>query len=326
MRWESPFFFLLVPLLFFLLFWKKEKKPFSVTFPIAFESVLDTSYRLRWLKYLQGFSLFCLVLALCRPQSHFKQVQRSIHGVDIVVLLDVSASMSIEDLADRSRIEVAKSTIQTFIQQRKNDRIGFVIFSGEPLSLVPPTLDDGLLLHWLQQAKIGLLKDGTAIGDGLTVALNHLRSSRVKSRVIVLLTDGDNNLGQIDPATAGDLAAGYGVKVYTIAIGREGRVKMPVRQRDVLGNTVLSYHWIENALNPEILKKIAQVTGGKFYRVADENTLHSVFQEIDQLEKSDMEVKEKIHYEEQFPWFLKLALISILGGQFLKRWYWRFLV
>jgi Ca-activated chloride channel family protein len=242
------------------------------------------------LKYL---SLALLVVALARPQSSYKQTERTINGIDIMMLLDVSASMSIEDLAERSRLEVATDTMEGFVKGRQNDRIGFVMFSGEPLTMVPPTLDYGLLLHSLHQATMGLLKDGTAIGDGLALAVSHLKASKAKSKVVILLTDGDNNLGQIDPATAGELAKGFGIRVYTIAIGREGRVKMPIKHKSLFGNTVTTYQWFDNALNPELLKRIADLTGGKFYRVTDESTLESVFKEIDQLEKSEIKAREK---------------------------------
>ncbi|CAM6055008.1 unnamed protein product [Sphagnum tenellum] len=202
-------------------------------------------------------------------------------------------------------------------------RIGFVTFSGEPLTMVPPTLDYGLLLQSLHQATLGVLKDGTAIGDGLALAVSHLKSSKAKSRVVILLTDGDNNLGQIDPATAGDLAQGYGIRVYTIAIGREGRVKMPIRHKTIFGNTVTSYQWLDNALNPELLMQIAKVTQGKFYRVTDESTLGAVFREIDQLEKSEIKSKEKIQYDEFFEAPLKMGGVILLIEQLLERGWWR---
>jgi Ca-activated chloride channel family protein len=222
-------------------------------------------------------------------------------------------------------MEVAKDTMESFIRGRENDRIGFIMFSGEPLTMAPPTLDYGLLLRSLHQASIGVLKDGTAIGDGLALAVSHLRSSQAKSKVVILLTDGDNNVGQIDPATAGELAEGYHIRVYTIAIGREGRVKIPIRHRGLLGNVVTTYQWMENALNPELLQLIAKKTQGKFYRVTDETALSSVFKEIDQLEKSDFKAKEKVRYEEAFQFPLKVGVLLLLISQLLERGFWRFL-
>jgi Ca-activated chloride channel family protein len=281
---------------------------------------------LQHLLFVQYIGLSLLIIALARPQFSFRQVERNTSGVDIMMLLDVSASMNIEDLAERSRIEVAKDTMENFIRGRQSDRIGFVMFSGEALTLSPLTLDYGLLMRSLHQASIGILKDGTAMGDGLALAVSHLKSSQAKSRVVILLTDGDSNLGQIDPATAGELAAGFGIRVYTIAIGREGRVKMPIRHKGIFGNTVTSYQWFDNALNPELLQSIAKSTQGKFYRVTDESTLNSVFQEIDQLEKSDSKIKEKVRYEEKYPPFLALGLLVLLIEQLLARFWWRSLL
>jgi Ca-activated chloride channel family protein len=266
-----------------------------------------------------------MILALARPQSSFRQTERTTSGIDILMVMDVSASMNIEDLGERSRLDIAKETMESFIQGRQNDRIGFVIFSGEPVTLAPPTLDYGLLLRALRQATTGVLKDGTAIGDGLSLAVSHLRSSKAKSRVVILLTDGDNNLGQVDPATAGELAAGYGIRVYTIAIGREGRVKMPIRHQGIFGNNFTTYQWFDNALDPELLKLIANTTHGKFYRVTDESALGSVFKEIDQLEKSDVKSKEKVHYDEAFQKPLKLGVLILFLEQVLERVWWRFL-
>lgn len=242
-----------------------------------------------------------------------------------MLVLDVSGSMTIEDLGARSRIDIAKETMQNFIKGRENDRIGFVMFSGEPLTLSPPTLDYGLLLKAVGEADVGILKDGTAIGDGLALAVNHLRNSKAKSRVVVLMTDGDNNLGQVDPGTAGELAAGYGIRVYTIAIGREGRVKMPIKQKGPFGNTIVTYQWFDNALNPELLQEIAKVTNGKFYRVSDEGTLQGVFKEIDQLEKSEIKTTEKVKYDEAFEKPLKVGVAALVLEQALARSWWRIL-
>ncbi|MCM2321626.1 MAG: VWA domain-containing protein, partial [Oligoflexia bacterium] len=165
----------------------------------------------------------------------------------------------------------------------------------------------------------------TAIGDGLSLAVGHLRNSKAKSRVIVLLTDGDNNVGQVDPGTAGELAAGYGIRTYTIAIGREGKVRMPIRQQGPFGNAITTYQWFDNALNPELLEAIAKVTGGRFYRVTDEDALLSVFREIDRLEKSEIKSTEKVRYEENFQKPLKLGLLLLLLEQVLARGWWRLL-
>jgi len=314
---------LLLPLLH--QWWAKRNRPPRVHFSLPIPTALSLKNPLKILLIMKYVGLVFLIFALARPQSSFNQVERTTSGIDITLILDVSASMNIEDLAERSRLDVAKDTLESFIRGRDSDRIGFVIFSGEPLTMAPPTLDYGLLLNALKQASTGVLKDGTAIGDGLALAVNHLRSSKAKSRVIILLTDGDNNVGQVDPATAGELAAGYGIKVYTIAIGREGRVKMPIRHKSVFGNAITTYQWFDNALNPELLQQISKLTHGKFYRVTDESTLDSVFKEIDQLEKSDVKKKEKVRYNEKYEWPLKLGLLILLMEQLLARGWWRVL-
>ncbi len=322
-HWPFLFFLILIPL--FHRWWVKQNKPARVRYSIPIPKKISSQSPVKILFLLKYFGIGLLIFAVARPQSSFRQMQRNTSGIDIMMLLDVSASMNIEDLAERSRIEVAKDTMESFIKGRQNDRIGFVMFSGEALSMAPPTLDYGLLLRALHQANIGILKDGTAIGDGLALAVSHLKSSRAKSRVIILLTDGDNNLGQIDPATAGELAVGYGIRVYAIAIGREGRVKMPIRHKGLFGNSVTTYQWFDNALNPELLQQISKITQGKFYRVTDESTLASVFQEIDQLEKSDIKTNEKVRYEEAFQWPLKLGALFLSLEQCLARGWWRFL-
>ncbi|MBU6375038.1 MAG: VWA domain-containing protein, partial [Bdellovibrionales bacterium] len=327
MGFEAPIFLLLIPLL--LLFfrqWVARNTPASILFPIPIEKVGASKSPLPFSVLLKLSGITLLIIALARPQATMSSSKRSTGGIDIMMVMDVSASMNIEDLADRSRFEVAKDTMESFIKGRENDRIGFIIFSGEPLTLAPPTLDYGLVLRSLRDAKIGVLKDGTGIGDGLSLAVNRLRSSKAKSRVIILLTDGDNNVGQVDPGTAGELAAGYGIRVYTIAIGREGRVKLPIRSQGVFGNTVTTYQYFDNALNPELLKKIAEITKGKFYRVTDESALNSVFREIDGMEKTVIQTRDDVRHEERFKAPLVIGLLLLLIELLLSRTFWRFAI
>lgn len=321
---DWPWLILIIILPILHRWWVERNRSAKIIFSIPVPKSKSVGFQfIQWTLALKYFGLILILFSLSRPQMNTSTVERSFSGVETMMLLDVSASMNIEDLAERSRIEVAKDTIDAFIKNRQNDRIGLVIFSGEPLSLVPPTLDYGLLLQSLHDVTVGSLKDGTAIGDGLGVAINHLRSSSVKSRIIILLTDGDNNIGKIDPSTAGEIAAGYGIRVYTIVIGREGRVRMPIRQKTVFGNTISTYQWFENALNPELLQKIAEKTKGKFYRVTDESTLSEVFKEIDHLEKSELKTKHKVQYEEFYQTFLKWGIVVFSMGVFLEWGLWR---
>lgn len=312
-----------IPLLHF--WWMKRNRPARVIYSLPIPASVGRKNPVGFILGIKYVGLAFLVIALARPQSSYRQTQRTVNGIDIMMVLDFSASMNIEDLGQRSRTEIAKDMMERFIKGRQNDRIGFVAFSGAPLTLSPPTLDYGLVMKSLKDFQIGMLADGTAIGDALALAVSHLRNSTAKSRVIVLLTDGDNNLGQIDPATAGDLAAGYGVKVYTIAIGREGRVKMPIRTQTPFGNTITTYQWFDNALNPELLQQIAKVTGGRFYRVTDESALESVFHEIDSLEKTEVKAIENVKYDEIFQKPLKLGLLILALGMLLERGWWRIL-
>jgi Ca-activated chloride channel family protein len=321
--WGFLFLLLLIPLLH--VWWMKRNRPARVTYSLPIPAIASKANPLRILLAMKYAGLALLIIALARPQSSYKQSQRAVNGIDIMMTLDFSASMNIEDLADQSRMELAKQMMENFIKGRQNDRIGFVAFSGEAMTLSPPTLDYGLLLQQLKNFEIGVLRDGTAIGDGLALAVSHLRNSKAKSRVIVLLTDGDNNLGQIDPATAGELAKGYGIRVYTIAIGKEGRVKMPIKSRTPLGNVITTYQWFDNALNPELLQQIAKNTGGRFYRVTDESALENVFREIDSLERTEIKTLENVKYNELFEKPLKLGVLILALGLLLERGWWRIL-
>ena len=320
-NWGFLFLLLLIPLLHRWL--KNRNKPARVIFPIALPKSVSMRSPLKILLLLKYLGWAFLIIALARPQTSFKQTERTVSGIEIMLVLDVSASMQIQDMGERSRIDIAKETISSFVKGRQNDRIGFIMFSGDALTLAPPTLDYALVLKGIEQANTGTLKDGTAIGDGLALAVSHLRESKAKSKIIVLCTDGDNNVGQVDPGTAGELAKGYGIRVYTIAIGKEGRVKMPIYQKGILGNTVVTYQWFDNALNPELLQQISKLTEAKFYRVTDETTLDNVYKEIDQLEKTEIKTTEKVRYEEAYATFLKIGLFLLILEQLLARGWWR---
>lgn len=321
--WQYFLLLLLIPLLHW--WWLARNRPARVAYPLPIPIQAAGRSPIKFLLILRYAALALLIAALARPQSRYQQTERSVSGVDIMMALDLSASMDIEDLGSRSRIDIAKQMMEEFVKGRQNDRIGFVAFSGEALTLAPPTLDYGLVLQALHDANTHQLKDGTAIGDGLALAVSHLRNSRAKSKVIVLLTDGDNNLGQVDPATAGELAAGYGIRVYTIAIGREGRVKLPIKARTPFGTEITTYQWFDNALNPELLQEIAKTTNGRFYRVTDESALENVFHEIDRLEKSEIKTKENVKYDELYPAPLEVGVLLLAVGEFLSRSWWRVL-
>ncbi len=326
MKYQSPwvlFLLFLIPIFFY--FWNKTSKQPVIRIPLSVGSNLKTKISTSWISSaFKSLAIAFFIIALARPQSVSKYQDRKESGIDIVMVLDISLSMLIQDMGENSRMDIAKETFKSFIEGRNNDRIGFVIFSGEPLTLAPPTLDYGLLLSQVNTAKPGShgLRDGTAIGDGMALAINRLKKSTAKSRVIILLTDGDNNVGRIDPITSGDLALGYGIRVYSIAIGTEGRVRQPFPQQTPMG-VVYQYAWVENRLNPSLLKQISEKTNGKFYRVTDEKALQEVFKNIDKLEKSEVITKDKVRYQEEFTRPLFFGILLLLIEKLLALLVWR---
>lgn len=263
--------------------------------------------------FLRLAGIIFLLLAVARPQTSTSHQRRLTEGIDVMVALDVSQSMTIEDVGqdDRNRLDVAKETVKKFIAGRRDDRIGFLVFSGEGITLCPPTLDYDYLLSTVEQADVNQLKDGTAIGDAIATSVNRLKTSTAKSRVVILITDGDNNMGSIAPLTAGEIATGYGVKVYAIALGTEGLVSYP-DYVNFFGVTKKVHRQTTSTINPTLLMKIAEESGGKFFRAADSDSLQRVFEEIDKLERNKVETKDRVIWEEHFQKFLIVALTLFL--------------
>jgi Ca-activated chloride channel family protein len=257
---------------------------------------------LRWL----AFSL--LVVALARPQSGIKGEEVLTEGVDIVLALDVSSTMLAEDIKP-NRVEATKAVAKEFIKGRKNDRIGLVVFAGEAYTQCPLTLDYGILLGFLDRIQVGMIEDGTAIGMGLATAVNRLRSSEAKSKVVVLLSDGQNNRGEIDPMTAGQMAQAFDIRVYTIGAGTRGVALYPVDD-PFFGRR---YEPRQVNVDEEILRKIAVLTGGKTFRATDRRSLDAIYREIDRLEKTEIKVKEYTRYSERFAPFAFGALALVLA-------------
>jgi len=237
-------------------------------------------------------------------------------GVDIVVALDVSGSMAAEDFQPRNRLAVAKEVVAEFVKRRPSDRIGLVVFAGKSLTKSPPTTDSAVLLRQLEDVRLEMLPDGTAIGSGLATSLTRLRRSQARSKVIVLVTDGANNAGEIDPATATDLARAMEVRVYAVLVGRGGQVPMPVRVQDPFtGRIVQRTVMTEVQIDEELLKKIADRTGGEFFRATDSASLRNIFDRIDQLEKSEIKLSAYRRYRELFfPVLAATAGLLALAG------------
>lgn len=266
-------------------------------------------------------SLLFFILALARPQRADSQVKRTLEGLDIVLVLDVSDSMLIEDMKPHNRLESAKQTIANFVKQRMSDRIGIVIFAGEAFTLVPPTLDYQLILDRVSQittAASARIKDGTAIGVGMASGAARLKDSQAKSRVMIFMTDGENNSGTIDPETGLEIAKGYGIKIYTIGIGRSGPTKIPVYTQDLFGNKIKHYQPFESTVNDELLGQMASVTGGKYFRASKEDSLSGVFGEINKLETTKIDDNKYVRYEEFFPIFLISGLLLFLFSRGLS--------
>jgi Ca-activated chloride channel family protein len=263
---------------------------------------------------LAALGLMTGAVALARPQHGTLKEEINTRGVDIVVALDISGSMAAQDFQPKNRIAVAKEVVSEFVRRRTSDRIGLVIFAAKSLTKSPPTTDTAVLLRQLEDVRLDMLPDGTAIGSGLATALTRLRRSEAKSRVIVLVTDGSNNAGEIAPLTAADLARAMEVRVYTIGVGRGGQVPMPVRARDPATGKVREYTVMtEVEIDEELLKAIAERTGGEFFRATDSGSLRRIFDRIDKLEKSEIKTSAYRRYREWFPPVL-LAATALLAA------------
>ncbi|HPP89431.1 MAG: VWA domain-containing protein [Tenuifilum sp.] len=264
---------------------------------------------------LRMLALALAIIALARPQSTNIQRNVTTEGIDIVLSLDVSGSMLARDFKP-DRLEAAKSLGINFISGRANDRIGLVIFAGESFTLCPLTTDRATLINQFKAVDIGVLEDGTAIGSGLATAISRIKDSDAKSKVIILLTDGVNNRGEIAPMTAAEMAKTFGIRVYTIGVGTYGTAPYPVQTP--FGTR---YQDVQVEIDEDLLKGIAQMTGGEYFRATNNKALEQVYQKIDQLEKSKIEVNEYAKREENYRGWLLAAFILLLLEFVLRRTY-----
>ncbi len=274
------------------------------------------SWRL-WLRHspfvLKTLAFILLIFALARPQSTSSSQSVSVEGIDIVMALDVSTSMLAEDFKP-NRLEAAKDVAQKFISDRINDRIALVIYAGESFTQCPLTTDHDVMKNLFKDVKSGMIEDGTAIGEGLATAINRLKDSDAVSKIIILLTDGENNAGAISPEDAAEIAKLYGIRVYTIGIGSKGTAPYPFQ--DVWGRK--QYQDIEVKIDEELLQNIAQTTDGKYYRATGNKKLELIYEEIEKLEKSKIEVTEFSRTGEEFLPFALLALIFLVTDVILR--------
>jgi Ca-activated chloride channel homolog len=265
--------------------------------------------------FLRAMGLALLVVAMARPRSSETSTKtKSQEGIDMVLAVDISASMLAQDLRP-NRLEALKKVATDFVKQRPSDRFGLVLYAGESFTQTPITSDHAVVLNRIAETKYGMVEDGTAIGLGLSTAINRLRNSTAKSKVVILLTDGENNRGAIDPITAAEMAKTFGIKVYTIAVGTTGKARTPVA-RTMTGEFI--YDDVPVSIDEALLKKIAQSTNGVYFRATDNTTLKNIYDEIDQLETSKVEELRFYDYQELFyQWALAGVLLLLL--EFLLR-------
>jgi Ca-activated chloride channel family protein len=314
LSFAQPYWFLLlaiIPVFVFLYFARRNKQKASIqlsnTAWLDHNPIKTLRQRLMFLPFvLRMLAFIFLIVVMARPQSALQRKKVNIEGIDIIMALDVSGSMRAMDLKP-NRLEAAKEVAQTFIDSRPNDRIGLVIFSGEAFTQCPLTTDHKVLKDLFKPIHSGMIEDGTAIGDGLATAINRIKDSEAISKVLILLTDGVQNRGSIDPVSAAEIAKAYGIRIYTIGLGSKGTAPMPVQS--AFGEQIIN---VPVQIDEEILKKVAKETDGKYFRATSNRNLEKVYQEIDQLEKSKIDVDI---FQNKYEEYLPFALIAL--GLFL---------
>jgi Ca-activated chloride channel homolog len=277
--------------------------------------------------WLRGVGFAALVIAIAAPRTGASMVDIDAEGIAIVLVVDVSSSMLAEDMASedeegrrtpRNRIVVAKQTVAEFVRGRDYDRIGLVAFAGEALTQVPITVDYPVIYQAIEQLQVAsannMLEDGTAIGTAIATAANRLRRAPGESRVMILMTDGENNRGEIDPLTAARAAAAFDIKIYTVGVGSDGLAPIPV-SRNAFG---VQYATLQVSIDEDLLRNIADVSGGRYFRATNASALDSIYQNIDQLERSDVQVRRYVSYTPHYLPFIVLAMMSLVGEWALR--------
>lgn len=299
-------FLIFVPLIAWYIIKHRNAHPaleVSTTVPYASLPRSYKEYLLHLLFLLRLAAIGCIIIVLARPQTRDSWRTSSTEGTDIILALDISTSMLARDFKP-DRFEAAKDVANKFVSGRESDNIGVVIFAGESFTAVPMTTDRALIANYINGIKMGMIEDGTAIGDGLATAINRIKDGKAKSKSIILLTDGSNNTGVVAPVTAAEIAKKYGIKVYTIGIGRNGTAPMP--QQNYFGG--IDYVNMPVVIDEATLKTIASTTGGKYFRATGNTVLKEIFAEIDQLEKTEMDVKHFSHTEDNYMLWAWLAI------------------
>lgn len=314
MVFADPIYFLLLLLLIPMIAWyiwkqSKTDPAMRITSSKGFNGAPKTfRQRLRHFPFIfRVLAITLLIIAMARPQDTNKWNTSSIEGIDIILSLDVSSSMLARDL-EPDRLQAAKKVAASFVNSRPNDNIGLVVFAGESFTQCPLTTDHAVLLNLLEKVECFMIEDGTAIGHGLATAVSRLKESQAKSKVVILLTDGTNNRGNVAPVTAAEIAKTFGIRVYTIGVGTRGEAMSPAYYR----NGEIQYAPVKVDIDETTLTEIAQLTGGQYFRATDNSSLASIYKEIDQLEKTKLSVQEYSQKEEQFMYFAFIALLFLL--------------
>jgi Ca-activated chloride channel family protein len=312
MTFHNPEYLLLLLLLIPIVFWYIwEMQNSDASLQISsqrnlFKFPQSRKVKLRHIPFIiRVLAISLIIFALARPQASNSWRTQNTEGIDIMMTLDLSGTMLAEDLKP-SRLEAAKAVASEFILSRPNDNIGLVVFARESFTQCPLTIDHAVLINLFNGVKYGLINDGTAIGLGLANAVNRIKDSKAKSKVIILLTDGSNNCGDIAPITAAEIAKTFGIRIYTIGVGTNGIINIPVPTP--LG---IQYQQVQSEFDAKSLQNIANLTGGKYYNATDNSKLRQIYQDIDKLEKTKISVQQYSKKEEQFYLFALLAVILL---------------
>lgn len=304
------YFLLVIPVLIAWYIWQGRKKLAAITYSslnMLKKTPVTLRERLRHLPFaLRMLALVFLIIALARPQNFSAGQSVNSEGIDIAMVLDISGSMLAEDFKP-NRLEAAKEVIDKFISARTTDRIGLVIFSREAFTQCPLTIDYSVLRNLLSNIKTGMIEDGTAIGNGIANGINRLKDSNAESKVIILLTDGVNNAGEVDPVSAAEIAATFGIRIYTIGVGTRGEAPYPVQTP--FGTR---YQMVPVEIDEAILKKIAEISGGEYFRATNNKALEEIYNKIDKMEKTKIEITSYRNAKELFAGFLEIGFLLLI--------------
>lgn len=321
LRFQNSYFLLLliaVPILIYLFFRKDYSKRGTIRFPnlnIVKKVNTGRAGKAKIIIFMfRIIAITLIIIALARPQSGSKEEEVITEGIDIILAMDVSTSMRAEDFKPIDRLQAAKIVASDFVKGRANDRIGMVVFAGNSFTQCPLTLDYSIVLKFLEEIETGMIEDGTAIGMAIGNCVNRLKESKAKSKVVILLTDGRNNRGELDPITASYVAKAFNIKIYTIGAGKLGEALYPIDD-PIFGKR---YVRMPVEIDEDLLRKIADITSGKYFRATDEEKLSRIYKEISEMEKTEIKVKQYTRYSELMAFFINPALFLIFLEIFLS--------